>query len=453
MSNKRALISLVLAVAAAVGSALTLDGDSPCSPLVLGVLSGLLACLAVQAYHRWAGVLVTALGGLSVSLYLGVEKKGMADSFCSVSAVCDCGTVNASEHSMLMGIPIAFLGSAFYAGVAALALVAIRGVQSERYARSAHLIGLGALLSVAYSLFLAMASMDLGKWCLLCVSLYGVNLILLIGALGLTKGTEVGLFGGAISALKNKDDKSGGVALTSGIVVLVASMAWYGQAATGTAEVSGGEMSSAELGKLFVAPEGPMSLDGSEPVLGSPSAPYMVVEFADFECPACAATFDPLHALVKASSDVQLLFKHYPLSGICNDGIQGDRHANSCAAAVATDCAGEQGKCWELARLAFKNQRHLGAGGIDIMAGQLQLDVAKFNACRDKVGADLGVRSDVAAAVKVGVHATPSLYLKGVKGEEWVLVRGGASGLEALLDAHRSGAQLPPTPKAEPHSH
>jgi hypothetical protein len=63
------------------------------------------------------------------------------------------------------------------------------------------------------------------------------------------------------------------------------------------------------------------------------------------------------------------------------------------------------------------------------------------------------VRSDVSAAATVGVHATPSLYLKGIQGDEWVLVRGGVASLQALLDAHRSGKTMPPTPKAEPHSH
>ena len=373
----------------------------------------------------------------------------MAASFCSVSEVCDCGAVNASEQSVLFGIPIALLGAAFYAGVTALSLVVIRGVGSERYARAPQLIGLGSLLSVLFSVYLAMASMEMGKWCMLCVSLYGVNFILLLNAMALGKGDDVGMVSGAMAALRGKPDKSGGVLTGTALVVLVAAMAWYGDGEGGEVKTE----SKQDLAKLFVAPEGPLELDGTEPVLGNPSAPYMVVEFADFECPACAYTYEPLHALVKASPDLQVRFKHYPISGLCNDSIEGDGHKNACAAAVAADCAGEQGKFWEMTRSLFKNQQDLSPDAYQILAKQQYLDIDKFTACMGRVSADVGVRADVAAAKAVGVHATPSLYLKGVKEGEWILVRQGTKGLEALLKAHRAGQPFPPTPKAEPHSH
>jgi protein-disulfide isomerase/uncharacterized membrane protein len=449
MSKKPVIIPLLLAAVSAAGAAFSYGGDSPCSPLALGVVAVLLLCVAAKAAHRWGGMLLTAWTGLSVSMYLGIEKKGMADSFCSVSEVCDCGTVNASPQSELFGVPIALLGAAFYAGVVALSLMVLRGSRTEKYTLAPQLIGLGSLLAVAYSIFLAMASMELGKWCMFCVSLYGVNLILLTNALGLAKTSEVGLLSGAMTALRGKTDKSGGVLAGVAIAMLVVSLVWYGN---GSGVAPKAETAS-DLSKLFVGPEGQLQLDGTEPVLGQASAPYLVVEFADFECPACALTFDPLHALVDASPDLQLRFKHYPLSGICNDSIEGDRHQNSCQAAVAADCAGEQGKFWEMAGALFKNQRHLNPDAYDILAKQKYLEMDAFAACQARVSADVGVRADVAAAVQVGVHATPSLYLKGIKGEEWVLVQGGVPGLEALLEAHRAGKPMPPTPKAEPHSH
>jgi protein-disulfide isomerase/uncharacterized membrane protein len=452
MSKKSVIIPFVLALASAVAAILTRGGESPCTPLALGVAAMLLLCVSAKAWHRWGGMLLTSWSGFSVAMYLIIEKKGLAESFCSVSAVCDCGTVNASEHSMLFGIPIAAFGAAFYAGVTALSVMVIASGDraQSRYGRAAQLIGLGALFSVLYSIFLAMVSMELGKWCMLCVSLYGINLILLVNALALAKSTDDGLFRGGLSALWTKSDKSGSVMSGVGIVVLLATVFWYGSAPGDAAPKA---ESAADLSKLFVAPEGVLELDGTEPIFGSPSAPYRVVEFADFECPACGAAFDPVHDLVAASPDVQLSFKHYPISGICNDAIDGDRHLNSCDAAVAADCAGEQGKFWEMASSLFKNQRHLNPDAYDILAKQQYLDLDVFSACRARVSADVGVRSDVSAAATVGVHATPSLYLKGIQGDEWVLVRGGVASLQALLDAHRSGKTMPPTPKAEPHSH
>ncbi len=84
MLNKRVLIPVVLALAAAAGAFLTQGGQSPCAPLTLAVISGWLVCIAAKALSPWAGMLVSAVTGLSVSLYLGVDKKGLASSFCSV---------------------------------------------------------------------------------------------------------------------------------------------------------------------------------------------------------------------------------------------------------------------------------------------------------------------------------------------------------------------------------
>jgi hypothetical protein len=65
----------------------------------------------------------------------------------------------------------------------------------------------------------------------------------------------------------------------------------------------------------------------------------------------------------------------------------------------------------------------------------------------------LGIRLDVKHAVSVGVHATPSIYLKGATGAGWVAIRGGVPGLTALVGAIKEGRSLPPTPPAQAHAH
>ncbi len=65
MSSKRVMIPVVLALATAVGAFLTQDGQSPCAPLTLAVISGWLVCIAARALSPWAGMLVSAVTGLS----------------------------------------------------------------------------------------------------------------------------------------------------------------------------------------------------------------------------------------------------------------------------------------------------------------------------------------------------------------------------------------------------
>ena len=97
----------------------------------------------------------------------------------------------------------------------------------------------------------------------------------------------------------------------------------------------------------LIQPDNPVPLDGSEPVYGNPDAKYTVVEFADFECPYCGMVAPELKKIVDENPDVKLLFKHYPLSNVCNLNVAREGHANACAAAIASDCAGKQGKFWE----------------------------------------------------------------------------------------------------------
>jgi protein-disulfide isomerase/uncharacterized membrane protein len=446
MLNKATIGLVVLGAMVAVSSGVAYSGGDNLSALVLGVLSGWLVCAGAAVFHRWLGVLVSAVTAMVVSLYLGVQHAGVSDSICSVSATFDCDKVNTSTYSELFGVPIAFLGSGFYAAVVLIAILSIRG--SGRYPRASHLVGLGALVSVVYSVFLAGASMSLGAWCLFCISLYGLNVVLLISTIKLCRDSGVGLVPGAFEGLRGQNDRSFGTMVAGGMVVFIAAMWWNGGSGAPPAV-----QSAADLGKLFQATEGPVTLDGTEAALGPVGAQYSVVEFADFECPSCAASFPKLLKFAKENPDIRVMFKHYPISSICNSEVEGERHKNACAAAMAAECAGEQGQFWELTRMMFMNQRDLDADGRSFLAKQAGLDMGVFESCLGRPDIDLGIRLDVKHAVSVGVHATPSIYLKGATGAGWVAIRGGVPGLTALVGAIKEGRSLPPTPPAQAHAH
>ncbi|MDP6933580.1 MAG: DsbA family protein, partial [Myxococcota bacterium] len=153
---------------------------------------------------------------------------------------------------------------------------------------------------------------------------------------------------------------------------------------------------------------------------------------------------------VADNPDVQVRFKHYPISNECNDNVGGPGHERACAAAMATECARQQGRFWPYSRLLFKNQGNLDPEGLRFMADQVGLDLEAFAACTDSEAPLAVVKEDVRHAAQVGVHGTPALFLKGVTGEDWVRVRGGALEALVLIELHRSGEALPPTPPATP---
>lgn len=154
-------------------------------------------------------------------------------------------------------------------------------------------------------------------------------------------------------------------------------------------------------------PEAPyynISID-DQPVKGGATAAVTIVEFTDFECPACAVTQPIIDEVVKEYGDrVRLVVRDYPLY---------TNHPNAIKAAEAAEAAREQGKYWEYVDLLFKNQQALGTDNLIEYARQLGLDVAKFQQSLTS-GKNLAkVQRDMADGDKIGVDSTPTLFING----------------------------------------
>ncbi len=444
MKDNGSKMMLGLALVVGAGAAVFYAQGSALVALVSAIVSAWLAAIGAGMLRTWLGLLVSSVLALLVSLYLGAQHKGVdGKSICSVNQTFDCDKVNSSAYAELFDIPIAFLGSSFYAGVAMLAILCLRGASA--YPMAGHLVAAGGMVSVVYSAFLAYASVGIGAWCLFCISMYGLNAIIFWQSWGLTRGSDVGILKGAFGGGRSTNAFAGAAA-----VMLVGTMAWYN---AGSNEIPQGD-SVEDLSSMFSATEGTLELDGTEPTYGSDAAKYIVVEFADFECPYCGRLFPEIHDLPKQDPDIQIMFKHFPLSGLCNEGLGTDRHLNACGAAKAADCAKRQDKFWELTRLMFKNQKHVDAEGIEIMAKQVGIDTDALAACIMDPLTDAKVRQDAAHGRAAGVHATPSLFLKGLYGDQWVLVTSGPKGVAKLVAAHKAGKPFPASPPMpKPHNH
>lgn len=161
---------------------------------------------------------------------------------------------------------------------------------------------------------------------------------------------------------------------------------------------------------LFSKPAKPMSKDLLVPTtahtFGNPTAKTYLVEFSDFQCPACGA-FEPAVETIMNKDKDKLLFvyRHFPLP----------QHENAVPAAHAAEAASKQGKFWEMHNLLFANQTNLSANLYVGLAKQLGLDTTKFTA--DMQGNDIAnlVSTDVAFGNSIGIDATPTFFLNGTK--------------------------------------
>jgi protein-disulfide isomerase len=103
------------------------------------------------------------------------------------------------------------------------------------------------------------------------------------------------------------------------------------------------------------------------------------------------------------------VFRNFPLNSI---------HPQAQTAAEAAECAGEQGKYWEMHDLLFEGQSQWSgsAGAVDTfkeMAGKLGLDQGKFDSCLDAGDYASKVSADLDEAVAAGVTSTPSFSING----------------------------------------
>lgn len=167
-----------------------------------------------------------------------------------------------------------------------------------------------------------------------------------------------------------------------------------------------------------------LDTEGS-PSKGAENAPIVIVEFADFECPACRAASIVLESIVQKSSDVRLVFKNYPLTAI---------HLNAEAAARAAVAAGRQGKFWEMHRELFGAEPPLTPERIKGFAKKVGLDIVQFEADTRSEAVVDAVRADQKLGQRVKLEATPSIYVNGRRVD---VVNDLAVDLEAWIELER----------------
>jgi protein-disulfide isomerase len=150
-----------------------------------------------------------------------------------------------------------------------------------------------------------------------------------------------------------------------------------------------------------------------EHIKGNPDATVTLVEYSDFQCPACAA-FQPVVKEILATYGDRLRFeyKHYPLP----------IHPFAQQAAVAAEAASQQGKFFEYHDALFEKQEEWSKSTTPVAffakyAEELGLDVEKFKQHQKATLLRDAVRADLSDAKKLELTGTPSFYLNGEKME------------------------------------
>jgi protein-disulfide isomerase len=152
-----------------------------------------------------------------------------------------------------------------------------------------------------------------------------------------------------------------------------------------------------------------------DPVLGDAGAPVTIIEFGDYQCPSCRMFWVDVEPRLKKdyidTGKVKLVFRDFPIV---------ENHPEAIVAAMAAQCAAEQGKYWQYHDKLFREQDRRGEGIVRFKVtdlkkwgADLRLDTAALNQCIDSERYKDEVAKDYADGIAVGIRGTPTFFING----------------------------------------
>lgn len=353
-----------------------------------------IASLRVPFWVRVGGLL--AWFGACLCFLLLQKGSALHSYFCPVRGGCE--TVLGSQYASLGGVPLAWFGAAFYLVLLGLWL-AVSGSASQR-------VRLG-LLDCLLWLVLAALTFSLGlmyvqffvlhAFCPLCTT-SAVTIIALMVAVFQARRAIAVVPGGA----------SAGGAWTLALFALFPAVIFAAGSLAEPAALGG-----VKLIDLSTAHR-----------LGPANAAVQIVVFSDFQCGFCRQLTTVLHQVrTEFPQDVAIVYRHFPLQG----------HPRAFPAAVAAECAAQQGAFWEYHDKLFAEGGDLDDAKFLELAKSLGLDQQRFTACLQSPAPKQEVEANFREATELGLPGTPIIFINGRRFEGPLTHENIASRIKELL--------------------
>ncbi|RJQ37122.1 hypothetical protein C4552_01255 [Candidatus Parcubacteria bacterium] len=175
-------------------------------------------------------------------------------------------------------------------------------------------------------------------------------------------------------------------------------------------------LAAAGLVYLGIAADGGPAAGGQAAIMtaedhvkGNREAMVVLVEYSDFQCPACAAYYPLVKKIAEDyANDVAIVYRHFPLQ----------QHRQAVAAAQAAEAAANQGRFWEMHDMLFEHQGEWSgnANAAELFAGYAAAIGLDGDQYRRDVEASAGrdrAQEDFQSGRAAGVNATPTFFLNG----------------------------------------
>ncbi|MDE1975009.1 MAG: DsbA family protein [Patescibacteria group bacterium] len=155
----------------------------------------------------------------------------------------------------------------------------------------------------------------------------------------------------------------------------------------------------------------PAPVTAADHTEGPADAPVTLIEYGDFECPACGEYAPMVERLFQQSSTtMRLVFRHFPLP----------QHLNAPIAAQASEAASDQGRFWDMYKLLYAGQDSWAnlsvsdaAKVFDGYARSLGLDIAQFDTDINSTTTKAFIQSELSEGQQLGIDYTPTFFVNG----------------------------------------
>ena len=353
-------------------------------------------------------ILLLAVAGVGVAIELTrihyfTHTDPSYHSVCAVNDKINCETVAQSPYSVFLGVPISVWGIMAYTVISVLTLWSLLGVRLHRTWPRGILVFLFAAAFAASALLAYISFFRIDSMCLFCMTLYGINTILF--SLGIALAVRTGR---SPFKMLGEDLR----ALVSRPVVLLVLLVLAGGVGGGTKVLLPNYWEHIGWAELPELPNG-VDKDGHH-WIGAKDALVTVTEFSDYECPFCRRAHRNARGItVEFPDKVRLVHRQMPLDKACNRSVKRDFHRRACEFALAAECAGLQGKFWEMndALFSIQDTVHAAAVDLDEIAVQLGLDRPAFARCVEKKETMGRLKKDMKDADRRKIQGTPTFFI------------------------------------------
>lgn len=345
--------------------------------------------------------------------YYGIKLGALdSNSLCNVNALFNCDTVTASRFSALFGIPMALWG-ALTNFVMLLMLLILRYNLSENHQRTANytvlLSGFMAIVSVIMGTISLAA---LSSFCLFCMITYFISFAVLGLLLGYNQGLKKGVVEDLKALLSTHKSYLFLLAVIPAFSYIVHTMALDSR---GLGELK--KLAAEKVAYWQLAPAQNFDLSKGLVYQKSSQEPTItIVEFADFRCPHCKHAYPSLHAFAESHPDVKLVFKPFPLDGVCNSAITGGDGV-SCKLSYATFCAEKlANKGWDAHNYIFDHQEQIVRSAnltedLQKMSNKINISFDELKVCLEDPAIHTLVKEMAQEGATAQIRGTPAIFV------------------------------------------